>query len=189
MPAVTLYPSHDTFVTEPNPNFNYSAYTLLAVGNDWTYGKARAWLQFDLSSVPVGSTINSATLTLQSFFANNSWTYPPTLFFNLARCTDNTWTESGITWNNAPNGSCGSVIGSEDFFINYASPVPFAGLASEISAALGARKVSFRVKLDDESNPGFGEWFADYDYPSSFSTLAIDYTPPPAKFLQLLGVG
>lgn len=182
MSTVTLYPTHDTFVTQPAPNYNFAADKKLVIGNDWYYGLARTWLKFSLASIPVGSAITSATLTLRSFYTNNGGTYPPTMFYDLYRCTNNSWTESTITWNNAPNASCGSVIGQYDYYINYRDVITYTDIQSEISAALPDSNITFRLKLDDEGNPGYGEWFADRDFPSSYPVLVIDYEapfPPP----------
>lgn len=178
MSTVTLYPTDDTFVTQPAPNYNFAADKKLIIGNDFSYGLARSWIKFSLASIPAGSTITSATLTLRSFYANNGGTYPPTMFYDLYRCTNNSWSESTITWNNAPNASCGSVIGQYDYYVTYNDVITYSGLESEISSALPSSAVTFRLKLDAETNPGFGEWFADRDYPSSYPVLVIDYTAP-----------
>lgn len=60
----------------------------------------RTYLQFDLSSVPAGKVIISATLTLHQFGNDDCTTASPSLT-HLFQLNDD-WSEYGITWNNSP---------------------------------------------------------------------------------------
>jgi uncharacterized repeat protein (TIGR02543 family) len=61
------------------------------------YGNERAWLKFDLSSLPSGSTISGATLQLWDWKATGAAL--PTEVWGGA---DDGWSETGITWNTQP---------------------------------------------------------------------------------------
>lgn len=67
MATLTLQPDEttgiDTYISQANPTFNYGVASTLVVGqvgND----RHRALIRFDISSIPAGATITSATLRL-----------------------------------------------------------------------------------------------------------------------------
>lgn len=60
----------------------------------------RSFLRIPLQDIPQGSRVESATLRLYGYAINNSSTDLPTL--TLMRLLDS-WSESGITWNNQPS--------------------------------------------------------------------------------------
>ncbi|MCR4405885.1 MAG: DNRLRE domain-containing protein [Anaerolineae bacterium] len=60
----------------------------------------RTYLQFNLSSVPAGKVIISATLTLHQFGNDDCTTASPSLL-HLFQLNDD-WDEYSITWNNSP---------------------------------------------------------------------------------------
>jgi len=97
--VVTLKPAEaaaiDTYLAEDAPTTNYATnsqlYNRVGVGVDHT-----VMIKFDLSSIPAGSTIVSATLNLWSAgnqTANRTMGVYPILAANSA------WTEDGATWN------------------------------------------------------------------------------------------
>ena len=59
--SVTLNPTYDAYATDGDNDFFAS---FLQVDNGNGNGKARAYMKFDLSPIPEGSTINSASLKL-----------------------------------------------------------------------------------------------------------------------------
>ena len=78
------------------PDTNYGGDALLVVsgGNGWT---RRSFVKFDLSTIPAGSIIDSATLRL---FLQNAPGSSRT--DDVYRVTGADWAEGTITWNNAP---------------------------------------------------------------------------------------
>jgi len=77
------------------------------VGNDDNFylndgpGALRGALKFDLSSIPIGSNIVNATLTLQYAGGSGSQSSALDMFF-VPYSTS--WSEGSITWNNRPSG-------------------------------------------------------------------------------------
>ncbi len=61
---VVINPSLDTTLHESEPNNNMGLYTRIYSGTDGSGNKNRALLQFSLTSIPLESTIDSATLSL-----------------------------------------------------------------------------------------------------------------------------
>jgi hypothetical protein len=96
---VTLKPTDDTYVDSSNPSSNYGGQGYLIIENYQLLGTSYeciVWLKFNLSSVPSGASIDEATLQLFTTVVDE--TFNVTAYY----CSDNDWTELGITWNNYP---------------------------------------------------------------------------------------
>jgi hypothetical protein len=83
-------PSADSYVAKISPSTNYGSAPILAVQEGTT-----AYVQFDLSALPAGTSISKATMRL---FVNNVVT-PGT--FDVYQVNDR-WSESTLNYNNAP---------------------------------------------------------------------------------------
>lgn len=96
--AATLNPSADTYVNSTSPTSNYGSYT-----NLWAQSQAtRALVRFDTSgAVPAGYEATGATLKL--YVNHNDVTSTGTGF--EVRPEGDSWTESGVNWNNQPSWS------------------------------------------------------------------------------------
>lgn len=181
MPTVNLTPSIDTYVNEDAPDSNFSSDTKLVLGIDAPldelFKKSRVWLKFDVSSIPAGSTINSAVLTLENFYSNNGYN---TVVLDCARCSDNTWTTS-ITWNTAPNGSVGSVEDSFDASGQTFGYIADFSIPVAVADSLASGTLSLRLKYNDELLEFCHQFFHDKDFIGATApTLAVDYTAPAA---------
>jgi hypothetical protein len=85
-------------------NTNYGSDLELQVGAENTAlpdKRYRSYLRFDLSSLPEEFTLERARLRL---FTQTYSTIPPTVV-DLFHVADDSWSESGITWNNQPGPS------------------------------------------------------------------------------------
>ena len=88
--TITLNPTADTYIDSANPSANHGTSTQIRVdGSPLVY----SYLKFDLSSVP--GTITSLTLNVYATSSSGAG-------YAVRAVADNTWTESGLTWNNAP---------------------------------------------------------------------------------------
>ena len=87
-------------------NTNYNSYPRLAV-TAWNHSSSlatyRNLLKFDLTSIPVGTTVQSAQLQLFSDPANTSGEFSNSgsNSFYIQKVTQ-AWTASTVTWNNQP---------------------------------------------------------------------------------------
>lgn len=99
--AITINPA-DSYVHDQNAETNFGTSTNLYVGdenhND-PIATTRTYLKFDLSSIPEGATINSATLYL---FAWGTGPDPDIVVEAHYLEDDTSWQPNTITWNNAP---------------------------------------------------------------------------------------
>jgi hypothetical protein len=105
----TLTPIEDSFVMSDIPppwesqgynkgrNQNFGESTLLYAWNDYDY-HSLVFMKFDLSSIPADSSIESATLKLHTPDLKPIDSTLVSVYF----CSDNSWSELDICWNNKP---------------------------------------------------------------------------------------
>lgn len=94
----------DTFISSGNPGNNAGATPWFDAGRDGVGGVRRGLLRFDLSSIPAGSTITSATLQLTVVQVPNANQVNST--FDLFRLLA-AWTEGTKTGNNGAAATAG----------------------------------------------------------------------------------
>ncbi|MGD8966322.1 MAG: DNRLRE domain-containing protein, partial [Anaerolineae bacterium] len=105
--TVVLNPVADAYVSYAAPDTNYGAAATLYVGkSETTIG--RSLFQFDLSDIPAGSTVISASFEAYLLAFSTS---PPLLDVELKQ-VDDPWVELKVTWNTQPGtASIGKVNG------------------------------------------------------------------------------
>ena len=84
---------------------NHTDFFALAMTNGGTPVDGRSLIDFDLSVIPSGSTINSASLSLYSYNSPSNGSHCTISGSNesdLRRITS-TWDENTVTWNNQPS--------------------------------------------------------------------------------------
>ncbi|OGY23381.1 MAG: hypothetical protein A2172_04090 [Candidatus Woykebacteria bacterium RBG_13_40_15] len=93
-------PTADSYVTSMSPSTNYGVANNSLISGYFgaTGNKQRSLLKFDLSSLPKEAVINSASLSLY-LISTSGDPSPDYLSTDIA---SSAWTESGVTWNNAP---------------------------------------------------------------------------------------
>ena len=93
---VTFNSIADTWADEQKPTLNKGTTTTMTT-RSWQSAKdGRSFVEFDVSSIPAGSTVNTATLTLCAVAVPTS-----TRTIDLHRITAS-WVETTLTWNNQP---------------------------------------------------------------------------------------
>ena len=175
--TVTFYATNmDSYVQQNSAGTNYGDDTSLYVrsrssGNrNW-----RTYVRFDLSSLPTGATIVSATLRLNITTAPSA-----SRTYQVYRVTGN-WAEGTITWANQPN-----VAGSPTASATIGSPTGWKewDITSDVQAfyAGTATNYGWRIRDQTESSPT--------DYQGTFSSsettgtitdpqLVVIYNRPP----------
>ena len=95
-PPITLAPTADAYVRDgTSANTNFGTATTLVVKTSTAGFNRNTFVKFDLSTV---STVSAAKLRLFGSYGATSGTSPVTAH----QVADNSWTETGITWNNQP---------------------------------------------------------------------------------------
>ena len=105
---VRLNPIDDSYVVEGSPTIqglgdNYNFY--VGWDDNTAYLAQRAYLKFNLSGIPDGSTILSADLYAYTKYgpSNGPPSYTPmTLVIDAKNVSDDTWSESTLCWDNRP---------------------------------------------------------------------------------------
>ena len=93
---VTFNSIADTWADEQKPTLNKGTLTTMTT-RSWQSAKdGRSFVEFDVSSIPAGSTVNTATLTLCAVAVPTS-----TRTIDLHRITAS-WVETTLTWTNQP---------------------------------------------------------------------------------------
>ena len=119
-PPVTLSAAADTWIDKANATTNHGADTTMrtrpANANSLKYSLVR----FDISGIPAGATIQSATLSL------NVTTAQATKHFDQVRPMLTAWTEAGATWNtkNGTNGWAAGAFSTSDYSAQLATIAP-----------------------------------------------------------------
>ena len=94
--VISIQAIEDTYASSGNPDTSYGSNENFCSGKI-SDSVCRTYLKFDLSSIPVGKTIVSARLRLNSGFV--SYPYPQ---IGARYLVNDNWDEMTLTWNNAP---------------------------------------------------------------------------------------
>lgn len=141
----------DTHVHDSHPDTNYNGeYNVIAGYDPVEKDNCRIWLKLDLSFIPRHAQIESAGFVMGTFIHGES-SYGTTTY-EIQRCSDNSWDDSTITWNNAPNAS---MTGSATNLFSTTSPMGqdlyYYDLMADAQAAIGGDGyLSYRIKNTNE---------------------------------------
>ncbi|NJE31112.1 DNRLRE domain-containing protein [Thermococcus sp. 18S1] len=98
--TVQINPTDDAYVKDTTPDTNYGSYGSLYVGTYYKdHANERAYLKFDLSSIPDNAVIVSAVLRAYTY----SGAYSTPVNISAYAVSDDSWTEDSITWNTKPS--------------------------------------------------------------------------------------
>ncbi|MEM6574863.1 MAG: DNRLRE domain-containing protein [Pseudomonadota bacterium] len=202
--TITLEPSRDTSLfAEPGLDLSNALGPHLYAGQTNNGDNRRALLAFDFSSIPVGSTINSATLTLTQSMAapgstvrtftlhrvNGSWgegtsnAGSPGGTGDSATAGDATWTErifGSQSWL-SPGGDFVATPSSTSDILSLGGPYDFTGLASDVQAWVGGSAVNDGwILLGEEDDIRTAYRFESRENPTATAVpqLAVTFTAP-----------
>lgn len=203
MTTLTLQPDGtdgvDTSLDSSTPTTNYGSTVWFASGE--TGGAiARALIKFDLSSIPAGSTIDDATLSLwvQADVSSNTRTKR---VYRVIQA----WTEAGANWNTYDGSNAWATAGCGDTTndreatdIGSASMGASESIGTEIQFTLTAAKIQEMITGGVFTNNGFiivtdTESADYYQFDSSDGAtagerpkLVINYTSPTGQAAQVI---
>lgn len=175
----------DANVNQSAPDTNYGSDTYFVIKKNSSIATStRGLVQFDLSSIPAGSVINSATFFWYLYNINLN-----ALSIYFYRITQD-WAENTVTWNNQPTyadlianyNAIGTINAWESKSILTAVQNWFSGAWANQGMTIWSN--------DANSNAYVQYYSSDYlDTPSLRPYLTIDYTPPKLNSKLLMGVG
>lgn len=201
---VTIQPApvqgQDTWISNSGATLNYGGSTDLNIGNQSAGSdNRRSLLKFDLSAIPVGSTINSATMSLYQHAQQDATTPQLGVYYTTRSWTEGTGngtaTTDGATWNSY-NGTSNWTTAGGDFngtaqatatapnSTNAWVDFSITGLAQSWVSGTFANEGMF-VKKSGE-NPAVSDYktFYSSDYLGDSSLrpkLVIEYVPAPGS--------
>ena len=174
--TATLSSIEDSYVWDDDLDGNYGAQNYMIVG-EWDgaspYGTCRSYLMFDLSSIPAGQTITSATLHLSCKTLYNSNAVTGAHFLS-----DDTWDEYTITWRNVTTAF--NAVATDTTSIAVGDNT--WNVLSDVSIEYAGDKVySVVMKLPNEGVNADGAWLHSKEYAvaSEHPTLVVDYQDDP----------
>lgn len=147
----SLAPVADAEVASGSASTNFGTGSNLFIQSSTatgTFGVERGWLKFDLSAIPAGSTISSASLQLWNWKSTG-----PALPVEVDSATNDTWTETGITWNSQP--AVGGAIDTQTLASGTTNTWYSWNVTSFVQSEFGGDKVaSLLVRASDEAQAG-----------------------------------
>jgi alpha-N-arabinofuranosidase len=173
----TLNPGADAYVQAgSNANTNYGAQTLLVVKrvtNDSTHSLNRcSYLKFDLTGVT--ATPTSATLTLTVDTSSNPTNKSETV--KVYSIADTTWTETGITWNNAPGLNRANFSSAGTFLTSKVVPLLPGTATFDLTSFVAANKGRVvTLQLMDEVTDNLYLAFKSREATSGKPTLTLTF--------------
>lgn len=178
-----LYPQNDAFTRITDTNANFDANGLSAVSSTSACNQTdRIYIQWDLSSVPDGTTIDVASITLTAEFVSKSAGATLGLYK-----TQDSWVETGITQNNAP--AVGNLLASVSAPSSAGQSIVYNGaalLAYLNQEAAGDDIASFAVQFNDDCAEGISlAVFSDAEAGSGRPVLQIEYTFTPTPTVTI----
>ena len=171
---LTIYSTADAYVNSSSTGTNYGSVNRLYVGAnselDYTY------MKFDLASIPSGANIISATLAV--YYLGRSGTVYVGETIGAYYCSDNSWTELGITWNNKPSFNP-SPTGSWSFgFITYYDEYKGWDVAADVNTARTSGTLTEVLKFVSKTGDAIANYQSRED--ANKPKLEIEYSLAPA---------
>ncbi len=195
----------DTWISSADQSYNYGASTGLSAGNDGAATESRrALLAFDLSSIPAGSTINSATMSLYQYAQADSST-PQLGVYEVSRSWaegsgDGSASGDGATWVtydgvNSWTTAGGDFNGTAAATANAPSvsgvwlDFDLAGLTQQwVNGTTANHGVLVRKTSEDTALSDYKDFYAsDYSVDASLRPrLVIEYVPAPGTITMTI---
>lgn len=170
--TATFGSSDDSHVREGFPDSNSGTWDFMEV-NSQSGKNQRAFVRFDISTIPAGSTVRSATQTLCT-----GWVSPGRVY-DLHRVTAS-WAELTVTWNNQP-----AVAAAATTTLTVPSTTGCVTLTvtSDVQAWVNGTASNFGWRLKDQvegNTPGRGTGFRSKEYTTAADRpqLEVTYLPP-----------
>lgn len=183
----------DEAVVSGHPDSNYDGNIHrggLFVGNGSPDGIARSWVKFDLSSIPDGVVITGASFHA---YLNEEWNITQDAAIGLYYSADDSWSETGITWNNQPE----FAAVPSDVIDGPAGPEMFVNgtwyeweVTSDVEEALAGDKMLTEVlkQIDEDTPVETWKYFIEDEFDHFNATyLALEYMTPETTNLAVDG--
>jgi len=175
---VTIYPIADSYVNQSEPDANYGSDTRLKIKCDSFY--RYAYIMFDLSSLSPDATIIEAKLwlTLRDIDGYGEWG----VTIGAHYCSDDSWNETGITWNNKPS-FASEPTATEGFWYVWLPSTDSWNITVDVQTAFSLDKKLTEVIIFEEPETDWG-WAYFESREVGGVKLEIEYTTKPIYTVQ-----
>jgi len=141
---VTLTPTEDTYIDSGNPGNTYGLSNFLNALSYSAYSgfsnrTEQSWLKFSLTSIPPTANIIDASLSMRLFYTIVNQN------IGVSNELLNSWSESTLTWNNAPRNYISTTFTYSNFVTNSTTVYSFR-VGTLVATAMTNGVVSFVVQ-------------------------------------------
>jgi len=170
---VTLSPIADSYANQSSPDANYGGDNRLKIKcNDYYL---YAYIMFDLSSLPPDADIIDAKLWLTLTNADGYGDFGVTIGAHY--CSDDSWNENAITWNNKPS-FASEPTDTEGFWFVFLPSTDSWNVTVDAQTAFGSDKMLTEVMIFKEPETVWG-WAYFESREVGGVELEIEYTTKP----------
>lgn len=145
----------DTRIKENSANTNYGTDINIEVSDYGVGDTSNVLIEFDVSSIPAGSTIDSATLSIYNPLLVGSFTMA---IYRLLV----SWTEAGATWNSRNGTNNWSTAGAQGSGTDHAESATQSGVEASASSSWTNFTVTDDVQAFVDGTTNYG-WVIDPD--------------------------
>jgi hypothetical protein len=155
----------DTWVGLAQPGLNHVTEVIMSVGQG-----ERSYVRFDLSSIPPGATVTTASLTLCRTNSSGSQRT------HELRAATSVWTETGLTWNTQP---ALAAAAAHTITVYSSSGCLAASVQQDVQAwVIGAPNFGWRIADQDEGTAPHVEYATREEVAVGLQpVLSVTYTP------------
>jgi hypothetical protein len=180
--VANFYPIADSYVNESSPNTNYGSDTRLRI--ECNSYHLYSYIMFDLSSLPSDANIINAKLwlTLMDIDGYGSWG----VTIGAHYCSDNSWNEASITWNNKPSFTL-ERTDAEGFWYVFLPSTDSWNVTADARTAFGSDKMLTEVMIFEEPQTSWG-WAYFKSREAGVVKLEIEYTTKPIYTLEFASI-
>jgi hypothetical protein len=182
--TTTIYSVADAHVNSSSPDTNYG-------GEGYMYVSASSeqdfiYVMFDLSSIPSNANIISAKLSLYLLSTGGEIYWYPADTIGAYYCSDNSWTELGITWNNKPSFN-EDPTDTWSFSILYNVKVYKSwNITENVRTALPSRTLTELIKFESKTGDGYAVFHSKEE--ANKPKLEVEYSTEPVFVVHLESV-
>jgi hypothetical protein len=180
----TLYSVADAYVNFSSPDANYGGVDHMYVGANSE--QDFAYIMFDLSSLPLDAYIISAKLKVYLSSTGGDIYWYPADTIGAYYCSDNSWTELGITWNNKPSFNA-DPTDTWSFSILYTVKVYKSwNITEDVRTALPSRTLTEVMKFESKTGDGYAVFHSKEG--ANKPKLEVEYSTEPVFVVHLESV-
>ena len=182
--TTTLYSVADAYVNSSSPDANYGGVDHMYVGANSE--QDFAYVMFDLSSLPLDAYIISAKLKVYLSSTGGDIYWYPADTIGAYYCSDNSWTELGITWNNRPSFNPEPTDSWSFSILYYVGLYKSWDITEDVRTALPSRTLTEVIKFESKTGDGYAVFHSKEG--TNKPKLEVEYSTEPVFVVHLESV-